>query len=145
MLNNFKNKLSTELTKKHQRPLHDYIIMASIIEKEVRSKKDKKIVSGILWKRIKNNWTLGADATLLYKKDNNIITYKDLQTDSKYNTRKNLGLPPTPISNPGLDSILSAIYPEESPYFFYLTTLDTGKVIYAKTNEEHNLNKQKYL
>jgi len=145
MLNNFQTKLNTELTVPHQKTLHEYIIMASIIEREVRKEKEKKIVSGILWKRLENGWTIGADATLLYLKDNNEITYKDLQQNSKYNTRKNLGLPPTPISNPGLESIKAAMYPTQTEYYFYLTTLDTGEVIYSKTNEEHNKNKNTYL
>lgn len=148
-LNNFRQKLTAEMSHKMQSrdiSLHEAIIMASIIEKEVRTSKDLAIVSGILWKRLNTaGWTLGADATLLYEKDNNEITYNDLNSNSKYNTRKFGGLPPGPISNPGLASIKAAIYPEESPYWFYLTTLDTGEVIYAKTNDEHNQNRAKYL
>jgi len=149
MLDNFQNHLPSDFNQKIQNlPLKDKysaLIMASIIEREVLSQKDKQIVSGILWKRYENNWPLGADATLLYLKDNNTITYQDLQNDNPYNTRKNLGLPPTPISNPGQSSIEAAINPTETEYWFYLTTPDTGEVIYAKSNEEHNQNKNKYL
>lgn len=123
----------------------EIITMASIIENEVFGLEDRKIVSGIFWKRLENNWMLGADATLLYITDDRHISSKDLELDSPYNTRKHRGLPPGPISNPSLESIEAALNPTPSPYWFYLTTLDTGEVIYAETNEEHNINRQKYL
>lgn len=148
MLQNFINKLNSEfpdVLADSKTPLFEKVIMASIVEKEVRTSKDIPIVAGILWKRMDSGWTIGADATLLYLKDDREIDYFDLQEESPYNTRKNLGLPPGPICNPGLASLKGTIYPEESPYFFYLTTLDTGEVIYGKTNEEHNANKAKYL
>jgi len=149
MLDNFENHLPADFDQKIiQLPKTDAytaIIMASIIEREVLSQKDKELVSGILWKRFENGWPLGADATLLYQKEDNVITYQDLQNDNPYNTRKNLSFPPTPISNPGESSLKAAINPEESPYWFYLTTLDTGEVIYGRDNEEHNQNKNKYL
>lgn len=145
MLNNFSAKLGDEVDKTHSRSLQEIIIMASIVEKEVRTDKDRPIVAGILWKRLENNWMLGADAALLYLKNDGDISYGDLQADSPYNTRNRTGLPPGPICNPGLKSIMAAINPEESPYFFYLTKSDTGEVVYAATNDEHNSNKVKYL
>jgi UPF0755 protein len=149
MLNNFESKLPTNwefLAKKlPEKDLYTIINMASIIEREVLSTKDKKIVSGLLWKRYTSGWLLGADATLLYEKTDNIITRTDLEKDSDYNTRKFKGFPPTPISNPGEQSIEAALEPTDSRYWFYLTTLDTGEVIYAETNEQHNANKRKYL
>jgi UPF0755 protein len=145
MLNNFKKKLGDELTKEHSRSLFEVITMASILEKEVRTSGDLPKVSGILWKRLDNGWMLGADATLLYLKEDRSIDYKDLQEENPYNTRNKTGLPPGPINNPGLKSIMAALNPEDSPYFFYLTKPDTGEVVYAVTNDEHNANKRKYL
>jgi UPF0755 protein len=145
MLDNFKNKLGDNLDKQHHRGLADIVIMASIVEKEVRTDGDRAMVAGILWKRLDGNWMLGADATLLYLKNDREIDYKDLQADSPYNTRNRTGLPPGPICNPGLKSILAAMEPEESPYFFYLTKPETGEVVYAVSNDEHNANKVKYL
>lgn len=151
-LDNFSKKWLSGLNRKlvSQTMEKDYsnneiVTMASIIEREVLGTKDKEIVAGIFWKRLENDWTLGADATLLYGKNNREITSADLETDSPYNTRKNAGLPPGPISNPGLESINAALYPVDTDYWFYLTTPDTGEVIYAKTNEEHNANREKYL
>lgn len=148
-LENFKNKWN-EADRNNSRIIKKYstaeiITMASIIEKEVFGYEDRKRVAGILWKRLENGWTIGADATLLYLKNDRTITKKDLQEDSPYNTRKNQGLPPGPIANPSLESINAALNPTDTPYWFYLNTPDTGEVIYAETNEQHNLNREKYL
>lgn len=147
-LDNFEKKWA-ELEKSDSKlvtySIHEVITMASIIENEVFGKNDRHIVSGILWKRLENSWPIGADITLLYLSDDRKITASDLQSDSPYNTRKFQGLPPGPISNPSIESIRAALYPEASEYWFYLTTLDTGEVIYSKTNEEHNANREKYL
>jgi UPF0755 protein len=123
--------------------LHEIITMASLIEKEVQTANDMRLVSGILWKRLENDWPLQADATLLYIKSDRTITTDDLTGDSPYNTRNRRGLPPTPIANPGLNAILAALNPESSPYWFYLTGSD-GVTHFAVSNEEHNSNK-KYL
>lgn len=144
-LDNFENKFKPLKDQIKRHSYHEIITMASIIEKEVFGTQDRKLVSGILWKRLESNWPLGADATSLYIKNDRSITGADLQTESPYNTRKNLGLPPGPIANPSIESIEAAMYPTESDYWFYLTTLDTGEVIYAKSNEEHNANRAKYL
>ncbi len=148
MLKDFQKRLpdnADELAQQQGHTLYDVITMASIIEKEVSTDTDRPIVSGILWKRLDNHWLLGADATLLYLKNDNTIDYQDLQTDSPYNTRKNQGLPPGPIDNPGLKAITAALEPQDSPYFYYLTKPDTGEMVYAKTNDEQNANKAKYL
>ncbi len=148
MLNNFNNKLTDEMRdqiKENGRTIFETVIVASMIEKEVRTTNDIPIVGGIIWKRLDNNWTLGIDATLLYIDEDGALTVEDLTAQSPYNTRINTGLTPTAISNPGLASLEGAVYSEDSDYWFYLTTLDTGEVIYAKTNEEHEVNKNEYL
>ena len=148
MLSNFDQKFSQELrdaTLANGRSLYETIIVASMIEKEVRTSADIPLVSGIIWKRLDNNWVLGIDATLLYVQSDNILTVEDLAQDTPYNTRTRQGLPPTPISNAGFASLEGAVYPEASDYWYYLTTLDTGEVIYSRTNEEHNQNKAIYL
>lgn len=144
-LDNFENKFKDLQSEIKNHSYHEILIMASIIENEVFGLKDRKLVSGILWKRLESGWTLGADATLLYITEDRTITQEDLDKESPYNTRKNLGLPPGPISNPSLESITASMYPESSNYWFYLNTPDTGEVIYAHSNEEHNQNKVKHL
>lgn len=147
MLQNFKNRFSDEMQQQLSdsgRSLYDTIIVASLIEKEVRTDGDLETVSGIIWKRLDNDWMLGIDAALLYNESDNEISAEDLEKDTPYNTRINKGLPPTPISNPGLASIQAALNPEESDYWFYLTDSE-GEVHYAETNAEHEENKAKYL
>lgn len=149
MLKNFDKKLTPELRKEIQKQgktIFEIITMASMLEKEVKSFEDKKLVSGILWKRLKNNMPLQVDATITYitGKKTTKIPKEDLEIDSPYNTYKYRGLPLGPISNPGLESIMAAIYPKESEYWYYLSTPD-GKTIFSKTLQEHNLAKAKYL
>lgn len=102
----------------------EIIIMASIIEEEAKGDIDRGIISGILWRRIAIGMPLQADAAP--------ITYKIK------------GLPDSPISSPGLESIKSAISPTNSPYLFYLHDKE-GNIHYAKTFSEHKTNKLKYL
>ncbi|MDD4531225.1 MAG: endolytic transglycosylase MltG [Candidatus Pacebacteria bacterium] len=148
-LNNFGNKLTPDLRneiKKQKKTIFEIVTMASIIEKEVRTINDKKIVSGILWKRMSTGMRLQVDATILYE-ENKVglkIYTKDTQIDSPYNTYRVDGLPLGPISNPGMDSIVAAIYPTTTQYYYYLSARD-GKTIFSKTLEEHNYNKAKYL
>lgn len=148
MIGNFDAKVPQNLrdeAKASGRTLDDIVNMASIIEKEVRHSEDMAMVSGVLWKRIDSGEGLYADATLEYiVSKNGELTVADLTLDSPYNTRKYRGLPPTGISNPGLRAILAAIRPQESDYYYYLTAKD-GTTIFAKTNDEHNRNKVKYL
>jgi UPF0755 protein len=149
MLDNFNKKLTPELKKEislQKKTIFEIVTMASMIEKEVKTFEDKKIVSGILWKRLENKIPLQVDSTITFitGKKTTQIPLEDLEIDSPYNTYKYLGLPPGPISNPGLDSILATIYPEKSDFWYYLSTPD-GKTIFSKTLEEHNIAKAKYL
>ncbi len=121
------------------------IILASIIERETRSAEERPVVAGILLKRISSGWPLQADATVQYAKGNwNPVSVNDLQVDSPYNTYLNLGLPPTPICNPGLLSIKAVTHPTQSDYWYYIHDKD-GQIHYAKTIEEQNVNIAKYL
>jgi UPF0755 protein len=149
LLGNFETKV---LTPENELPiaasgrtLDEIIIMASIVEREAFLDEDYPVIAGILWKRLDNGWALEADATLLYVLDDADDLVKNLNLDSPYNTRLVRGLPPTAISNPGLTAIQAAIYPEDSSYWFYLNDQDTGKAHFAETNEQHNVNKAKWL
>lgn len=149
MLDNFGKKLSADLrqeTEKQGKTIHEIITMASIIEGEVRSDSDRKIVSGIFWNRIKNGQALQSCATLAFILGENKKQYsfEDTRTSSPYNTYLNKGLPPGPISNPGLAAIMAAIYPTETDYNYFLSDPETGATIFSKTLDEHNANKVKY-
>ncbi len=146
---NFDKKLDSNLRKeiaRQKKSVFDIITMASLIEKEVKNYGDKKIVSGILWKRIKMGMPLQVDSTLLYQNEleGNRVLIADTKIDSPYNTYKNKGLPIGPISNPGLESIKAAIYPSETSYLYYLST-PGGKTIFSKTFSEHVAAKARYL
>ncbi len=136
----------TEDILKSGHPLADIITMASLLEEEAKTTESRAIVSGILWNRIALGMPLQVDASFLYVNGKNTyeLTREDLNISSPYNTYKNKGLPPTPISNPGLDSILAAIHPKKTPYLYYLSERD-GTMHYAKTYAEHLKNKALYL
>ncbi len=122
------------------------VILASILEKEANNEVDMRMVSGILYKRLKISMALQVDATLFYErgKTSAQLAVNDLRKDSIYNTYTNTGLPPTAIANPGIIAIQAALNPESSPYLFYLTGND-GKMYYARTHDEHVKNKSLYL
>ncbi len=128
------------------RSVAELVNMASLIEKETRTDDERSVVADILWKRYDDSRGLGVDATVRYILDKPVdeITQADLNSNSQYNTRKFRGLPPGPIANPGIKSILAALHPEKSPYWYYLHDLQ-GQIHYAASNEEHNLNRIKYL
>ena len=149
ILVNFEKKITRELKEAialKNKSVFEIITMASMIEKEVKTINDKKIVSGILWKRLEDGMPLQVDATINYitGKNHKSALLADLKINSPYNTYKYQGLPLGPISNPGIDSILAAIYPTESKYWYYLSA-DSGKTIFSKTLKEHNAAIAKYL
>jgi UPF0755 protein len=133
------------------------LIVASLVEKEVASSTDQAIVAGIIKKRFATGMTLNIDATICYAKLIQAqqtgassagcypLTIGDLKIDSPYNTYTMQGLPPTPISNPGVAAIEATLNPKASPYLYYLSDPKTGKTIYAKTLEEQNANIARYL
>lgn len=124
----------------------DIIIMASLIEKEARGNDDRAIIAGILWNRVDKQIPLGVDATVAFAKGipENQLQVSDLSFDSPYNTYLYRGLPPGPISNPGILAIEAAMNPAQTPYLYYLHD-KYGNIHYAKTYVEHQQNIDKYL
>ncbi len=131
---------------KFGKSLSDVIKMASIVEEEARTLESREIVAGILWKRISIGMALQVDSSFKYinGKTTATLTIEDLKIDSPYNSYTKRGLPPTPISNPGLEAIKATIYPIKTGYFYFLTGND-GNMYYATTFDEHVENKFKYL
>lgn len=123
------------------------IILASLTEKEGRTATDRAMITGIILKRYNEGWTLGLDTTTLYYLktwDESKITENDLKANNPYNTRVVTGFPPTPICNPGLESINAARNPVNSTYYYFISDL-TGVMHYARTAAEHNNNVNQYL
>lgn len=149
MLSTFEKKVIRGLSKDIEssgRSLHDIVTMASLIEEEAANDEERPVIGGILWKRLDSDFGLGVDATVRYilNKSTDAITVADLNQNDPYNTRKFRGLPPGPIASPGYESIVAALHPTETEYWYYLHGND-GKIRYAKSNEEHNVNRNTYL
>lgn len=149
MSQNFQNKLEPLLPdiQKSNQDLHEIVTMASLVEGEAsNSNQERKVIAGILWKRIEIDMPLQVDAVFKYivGRGGLNITKADLKIDSPYNTYKNKGLPPGPINNPGLSSIVAAINPSQSPYLFYLHD-KYGNIHYASNYNQHSINARKYL
>ena len=157
----FTNEFNKQVTAKMRQDiksrgmtLDEVIILASIVEREGNSDTDRPMIAGVLLNRLKKGMPLQADATVQYalnrydyknktwwKKE---LTADDLAVKSVYNTYLHPGLPPAPISNPGIKSIEAVIYPKESDYLFYIHDMK-GAAHFARTIEEHNANVAKYL
>jgi UPF0755 protein len=148
-LENFESKITKEMLNeiaKQNKNLHQIMTLASIVEKEVRSEADMKKVAGLFWRRTEDEYLLQSCATLAYiiGEDKKQYSIKDTKIESIYNTYLHPGLPPGPVSNPGLKSIEASIFPEKNDYYFFLSDPKTGETIFSKTLDEHNLNKSKY-
>ncbi|MDD5686680.1 MAG: endolytic transglycosylase MltG [Elusimicrobia bacterium] len=119
------------------------VILASIIEKEAKKNEERPLISAVFHNRLKKGWNLESCVTVLYAlgKHKDFLTYKDIKVDSIYNTYIHPGLPPSPISNPGLASIKAALYPANSDDMFFIAD-GSGTHKFSKYFEEHNKNKK---
>lgn len=146
MLNNFgeKTKDLQEESRKKGIDFYKAVIIASILEKEVPLK-DMSDVAGIIEKRLEAGIPLQVDATLVYVLGRKITTDDTQSLKSPYNTYQYKGLPPTPISNPGIAAIEAALNPANNSYWYYLSRPSDGETIFSKTLDEHNKAKAKYL
>lgn len=149
MLKNFETKITGNMLsdiESQNKNLHEIIIMASIVEKEAKFADEMKTVSSVFYNRLLVGQRLQSDATLEYVLGDKKIqhTASETQNQSPYNTYQFAGLPPGPVSNPGINAINAAIYPVQSEYYYFLTDLKTKKTIFSKTFDEHVKNKAKY-
>jgi len=125
------------------------IIIASIIEKETSRNNELKLVSGVIMNRLKAGIPLGMDSTIVYEftkgnpKNMRSIKQSDIKKDSKYNTRKYSGLPPSAIGNPGKLAIEAALNPEKTDFLYFVAD-GSGGHVFAKTFKEHNINVSKW-
>ena len=106
---------------------YDVLIIASMVEKEVQVPRERPIVAGVIYNRLSRGMVLGIDATIRYGFDippTQPILQSQLDSDNPYNTRRIVGLPPTPISNPGLASIQAAAHPAETDFVFFVRKAD---------------------
>lgn len=121
--------------------IRDIVIIASMIEKESSGNAEGYTISSVIYNRLANASVypfLDIDATIVYALGGKTgLTNEDKKVDSPYNTYTNPGLPPGPISNPGLHSLYAALDPDETPYYFYALNPATGAHHFSNTLEEH--------
>jgi UPF0755 protein len=138
----FTDSLQKRATKMSFSP-EKIVTLASLVEKETSCDSEKPVISGVYYKRLKKGMLLQCDPTVQYvltshKTD---LSYKDLKVDSKYNTYLYKGLPPGPICSPGKKSIYAALWPQDTPYLYFVSQGKTH--IFSKNNKEHNIAKEK--
>jgi UPF0755 protein len=122
------------------------VVIASMIEREAQLSSERKIIAGVIYNRMNSNMPLQIDATVVYAlgRQTDLVTYKDLEIDSPYNTYKYAGLPPGPISCPGKASLEAALNPGKHSFYYYVAKGD-GSHQFSSTYAEHLQAKQKYI
>ncbi|MBA7569817.1 endolytic transglycosylase MltG [Candidatus Atribacteria bacterium 1244-E10-H5-B2] len=123
--------------------MEEIIILASIIEKESKFTEERRQVSSVFHNRLKKDMKLQSCATIQYilEEPKEKLDEYDLKIDSPYNTYLYKDLPPGPICNPGLDSIMAALEPKEEDYLYFVLG-ENGKHIFSRTYQEHLKNKK---
>ena len=122
--------------------LKQWVTLASIVEKEAVVPQERSLIAGVFTARLRQGLPLGADPTVEYALNlrqtvDQPLTYEQVNTPSPYNTYRNVGLPPTPIASPGLASLKAALYPENTPYLYFVARYD-GTHVFSRTLAEHN-------
>lgn len=152
MKNNFEKKFASITPNKTRLSKGEIVIVASLIEREAKLDEDRPLVASVILNRLNIGMKLDIDATVQYalgyqenqknwwKKE---LTNDDLNINSVYNTYRNQGLPPTPISNPGLAVLRAVVNAPDTDYLYYISDRN-GRNHYARTLEEHNKNIIKY-
>jgi len=118
---------------------YEVVIIASMVEEEVLVPKERPLVAAVIYNRLRVGLPLGIDATIRYGlkiPPTEPIHASELESDSPYNTRKFLGLPPTPISNPGLASLQAAAHPAEVDYLYFIRKKDCKSHFFTASEEE---------
>ncbi len=142
-----------EKAKKLNLTQNEVITLASIVQKETATVSERPIVAKLYLNRLASDWPLQADPTIIFalkaKSGNELVIKrvfsKDLEINSPYNTYKNIGLPPGPISMPDISSIEAVLSPANHDYFYMCASVTSfGTHEFAKTLEQHNKNAAKY-
>ncbi len=148
MLTQFRNFFSDSLqrrTREMKMTISQVLTMASIVEGEAVLDRERPIIAGLYYNRLRRGMKLEADPTIQYIVPDGPrrLLYNDLKIDSPYNTYQHYGLPPGPISNPGKKSILAALYPAKHNYLYFVAD-GLGGHRFARTFAEHLRNVRSY-
>ena len=122
---------------------YEVVIVASMIEKEAALDEERPVIAGVIYNRLELDMPLGIDATLLYDDPtpDGQLSFSDLETDTPYNTRIRVGLPPTPIASPGIESLEAALDPAQTDFLYYVLCGEDGHHEFGKTLAEHEANR----
>ena len=126
---------------------YETVILASMVEAEARFDDERATIASVYQNRMEINMPMQCDATILYAmpERKTQLYFSDYEYDSIYNTYQHAGLTPTPISNPGKESLKAAFQPADTEYLYYLwDKVDNDGHVFAKTLSEHNQNRQTY-
>jgi uncharacterized YceG family protein len=133
------NKVDLRYARSKNLTPYDVLIIASMIEKEAVAPEERRLVSAVIYNRLRNDMPLGIDATIRYGRNvpgTESLKQSDIQSDSPYNTRRRLGLPPTPIANPGLASIRAAARPAPVDYLYFVRKPDDVHHFFTASESE---------
>jgi UPF0755 protein len=122
------------------RSVHEIVTLASIVEEEAQVASERTVIAGVFWNRLNRGMKLEADPTVQYSLGGHRprVLYRDLEVDSPYNTYRNVGLPPGPISSPGAAALEATLYPDSVPYLYFFATGVDGQHTFSETFAEHN-------
>ena len=140
-------KVPMKTAKKRNLTRYDVLIIASMVEREAQLKRERPLIAAVIHNRLREGIPLGIDATIRYDINNwaRPLRVSELERDTPYNTRTRRGLPPTPIGNPGLDSIKAAADPANVKYLFFVRKPGkSGEHAFSETLEEFNRDVAKY-
>ena len=124
---------------------YQVVVVASIVEREAKVPEDRGMVAQVIYNRLKQGMFLQFDSTVVYALGNSVtgvVSNKDTQVDSPYNTYKNKGLPPTPIAAPGKASLMAALNPTPGPWLYFVVVDPSGKAAFATTFADQTKNIQ---
>ncbi len=151
MVQNFADQTKNLFAASAPNTIVRWVIIASLLEKEVITDRDKAMVAGVINNRLADGMPLQIDAAVLYGACDGVfvgchaISAADIGHDTPYNTYRLRGLPPTPISNPTLSSLQAAVHPIANQYLYYLSDPKTGATVFSTTLAQHARNQKTYL
>jgi UPF0755 protein len=140
-------KVPMKTAKKRNLTRYDVLIIASMVEREAQLKRERPLIAAVIHNRLREGIPLGIDATIRYDINNwaRPLRVSELERDTPYNTRTRRGLPPTPIGNPGLDSIKAAANPANVKYLFFVRKPGkSGEHAFSKTNAQFERDVARY-
>ena len=133
---------SSQYIEEHRLTVHNVLTLASIVQRETGSSSESFDIASVFYNRLASGMELGSDATVYYAigdyaAEKGELTMSDLNTDSPYNTRKNRGLPPGPICNPGTYALYAALDPNDTDFLYFVYDSDAQEHLFSRTIEEH--------